>query len=153
MDTINRTINKSLFISLGLFCLVFVAHMSTTIAQDTSQKRDDHQRKSAAVKTMTELLATEDLPNFFVMLFKYYIEGEEYRTSGLTLSKDKTENVSRTPRGFECDAYFAPEMVHSEARKEKIANGRVRVRMKVNLEDIQMIIMFRQDGTQAILYQ
>jgi len=157
MNENSRKFNKEFNIWLILLSLVLASHISVSEAQteETSKNQTYNQRKSNAIKTMAELLATKNPPSFFVTLFKYYIEGQEYFSSGLTVSEGRTPNLTRTPTGFECDAYFPPEMVHPKAREggRVQKNGLVKVRLKANLEDIHMIVMFREDGSQAILYQ
>jgi hypothetical protein len=51
------------------------------------------------------------------MLLRYYVETEEYSTSALTVSQACTPNVLETPNGFECDAFFPPEMLKRRPRR------------------------------------
>jgi hypothetical protein len=101
----------------------------------------EQHEKFYAVQTMISMLGVKDPPAFFVMLFKYYIEGEPYMASGLTVSPGHTPNIRQTPTGFECDTFFEPHMLTDHAQKGKeVVNGVMKVRMKVELEDIRIIV-------------
>jgi hypothetical protein len=89
------------------------------------------------VKAMVEALQTPSTDRFYVMLTAYYIEGEGYRASGLTMSKTATPNLVQTQTGFVCDAFFRPELLTDHARRgKKVQRGLVAVRLAVELEDI-----------------
>jgi hypothetical protein len=108
---------------------------------------EDQYAKFFAVKTMIDMLNSNEPPIFFVMLFKYYIEGEMYRASGLTISSGHTPNIRQTQTGFECDAFFEPHMLTPGGRKGKETVNRVmKVRMKVMYEDIMIITGKTREG-------
>jgi hypothetical protein len=112
----------------------------------------DQHRKFFAIKNMLELLGSKDPPKFFVVLMKYYIEDEEYRASGLTVTSSHTPNIRQTQQGFECDAFFPPNMLtaHSMAGKE-VVNNIIKVRMKVKMEDIFALVGSTESGQQLNL--
>lgn len=92
------------------------------------------------VKAMAGALRAPDPPTFFVLLIRYFIEGEEYRASALTVSATATPNLVQTQTGFVCDAFFAPELLSANARRGKHEeNGVIRVRLSAELEDIIQI--------------
>jgi len=96
---------------------------------------------------MIDLLEVQPPPMFMIMLFSYYIEGEMYRTSGLTVSPGHTPNIRQTATGFECDTFFKPEMITPSGRAGKeVINGRVKVRMRVDLKDIMFIVGKLKEG-------
>lgn len=100
-----------------------------------------------AVKNMIDLLQTPSPPVFMVLLFTYYIEGELYHASGLTVSPHHTPNIRQTQTGFECDTIFTPDMITPNGRRGKeVLNGRIKVRMRVDLKDIRMIIGALEEG-------
>lgn len=104
---------------------------------DPSNVPDDQYEKFYAVKSMIENM---DRHSFMVMLFTYYIEGEPYVTTGLTISPDHTPNMRQTQDGFECDAFFTPEMLTDHAKEGKeVINGLVKVRLRAYLKDILII--------------
>ena len=131
-----------------------VAHAADT-ETPAADKEAIKTRKLSAIQTMADLLKTKKPPKFFVVLFAYKIEGFRYMTSGLTVSEHHTHNLSRTPDGFECDALFPPELIDERTRQGARVqpNGSIKVRLSANHEDIHMIIMFKDDGSQSILYQ
>lgn len=111
-------------------------------------------KKFLSVKNMIEMLKLKDPPVFMIVLFKYYIEGVEYRASGLTVSQGHTTNLQQTLTGFECETYFKPHMLHKEAveGKEPLPNGTIPVKMKVELENIYIIAGRDSDGKQINLF-
>src|SRR5438046_1957633 len=102
---------------------------------------EDREKKSLAVKemikTLNSKLDSKKSTKFHVMLFQYYIDTERYATSALTVSEDSTPNIRETPGGFECDAFFPPEMLRLQQREGKeVKNGAIEVKLYVNLDDI-----------------
>jgi hypothetical protein len=93
------------------------------------------------VKAMVEALQASDPPKFLVMLTRYFIEGEEYHASALTVSATATPNLVQTQIGFVCDAFFSPELLTPAAlRGKREHSGLVTVRLAVRLDDIMQII-------------
>jgi hypothetical protein len=93
------------------------------------------------VQEMARAMQAPDPPGFFVMLTRYFIEGEAYGASGLSVSATATPNLTQTQTGFVCDAFFAPELLTDTALRGKRAEGgRIRVRVEVRLEDILQIV-------------
>jgi len=114
---------------------------------DPNEISESEFAKFLAVKNMIDLLKASPPPRFMIMLFTYYIEGEPYRTSGLTVSPNHTPNIRQTQTGFECDTFYKPEMItpHGRTGKEAI-NGVIKVRMRVDLKDILFIVGKMKDG-------
>jgi hypothetical protein len=89
---------------------------------------------------MAEALQAADPPQFFVMLLRYFIEGEEYRAFALTVSATATPNLVQTQTGFACDAYFPPDLLSPGTLRGKQQEGEVvKVRLTAQLEDILQI--------------
>ncbi len=99
---------------------------------DPSSLPPDEYQKYFAIKSMIDQLNTRDPPTFFIALNEYTIEGERYMASGLTVDPDHTPNIRQTPTGFECDAFFKPDMINEKGRKGKeVVNSIIKVRMQV----------------------
>ncbi len=102
-----------------------------------------------AIKTMVEMLKTERPPIFMVVLVPgtaYRIEGEEYRATALTVTNDHTPNVRLVNDGFECDAFFPPQLLTERAKEGKEAhNGVYKVDLFLPLANI-MLILGKRDG-------
>jgi len=110
---------------------------------------EDRERKSRAIKEMVKMLNSQKSSQFHVMLFKYYIDTESYSTSALTVSQACTPNMRETPNGFECDAFFPPDMLRPQQREGKeVINGVIRVSLYVNLDDVVAIyVIVARDET------
>ena len=114
---------------------------------------EDRDRKSHAIKEMIKMLNSQKSSQFHVMLFEYYIDTELYSTSGLTVSQASTPNIRETPNGFECDAFFPPDMLRPGQREGKeIINGVMKVSLYVNLDDIVAIYAIAQGDKTIPLY-
>lgn len=99
------------------------------------------------VKAMAEALQAADPPQFFVMLVRYFIEGEEYLASALTVSATRTPNLIQTQTGFACDAYFPPDLLTPSTLRGKQQEGEVvKVRLTAQLEDILQIVTISGGG-------
>jgi len=99
------------------------------------------------VKAMAEALRAPNPPQFFVMMTRYFIEGEEYRASALTVSETATPNLVQTQTGFVCDAFFPPHLLSPSAVRGKHKEGEVfRVRLAAQLEDILQIANIGSGG-------
>jgi hypothetical protein len=110
--------------------------------------QEDREKKSRAVKAMIAKLHSQESLKFHVMLFQYYINTKPYPTSSFTVSNDFTPNICETEGGFECDAFFPPDMLRPEEREGKeIINGVIRVRVYVNLDDIVGIFSVAEGET------
>ena len=110
-------------------------------------------RKSRAVKEMIEMVNAPNSSEFHVMLFKYYIDTEPYSTSALAVSQACTPNIREAPDGFECDAFFPPEMLRSQEKDGKeVINGTIKVRLYVNLDDVVGIFVTGHKGEAIPLY-
>jgi hypothetical protein len=112
--------------------------------------------KFLAVKNMIDLLQANPPPKFHVSLSSYSIEGFDYRTSALTVSPDHTLNIRQTNSGFECDTFFPPQMIQPATREGKeVINGIIKVRMRVDLKDINFILgrLDNGGGRQIELYR
>jgi len=97
-------------------------------------------QKFFAVKTMIDMLQSDQDLKFMVMVFQYNIDDELYRASGLSVSQTLTPNIRQTSDGFECDAFFKPSLLSPKGQKGKeVIRGHIKVRMKVKLEDILVI--------------
>ena len=93
------------------------------------------------VKAMAEALRAPDPPTFFVILTRYFIEGEEYNALALTVSATATPNLVQTQTGFGCDAFFPPKLLSANAlRGKRKKDGVVAVRLSAQLEDIIQIV-------------
>jgi hypothetical protein len=114
---------------------------------------ENRERKACAVKEMIKMLNSQELSQFHVMLFKYYIDTEPYSTSALTVSRVCTPYSRVAPSGFECDSFFPPEMLRSVEKdgKEEI-NGIIKVRLYVSLDDIVGIVATGEKGETIPLY-
>jgi hypothetical protein len=109
----------------------------------------DREEKSRAVKAMIEMLNSHGSSKFHVMLFQYYIDTKAYSTSSFTVANDFTPNIRETEGGFECDAFFPPDMLRPEEREGKqLINGVTKVRLYVNLDDV--VGIFRVAGGQTV---
>ncbi len=114
---------------------------------------ENRERKSHAVKEMIRMLNSQESSQFHVMLFKYYIDTEPYATSGLTVSQASTPNIRETPSGFECDAFFPPDMLRPQEKGGKeTVNGVIKVSVYVNLDDIVGIFAMAAKGDTIPLY-
>ena len=114
---------------------------------------ENREKKSRAVKEMIEMLNAANSSEFHVMLFKYYIDTEPYSTSALAVSQESTPNMREAPNGFECDAFFPPEMLRSQEKDGKeIINGTIKVRLYVKLDDVVGIFVTGQKGEAIPLY-
>jgi hypothetical protein len=92
------------------------------------------------VGSMARALSQPNPPAFMVLLLTYLVEGQEYSTTGLTVSATATPNLVVTRTGFECDTFFAPDLLESHVREGKESvDGFVRVRVAVRLRDILQI--------------
>ena len=74
-------------------------------------KNEDLTAKAAAVGRMVEMLKSKEATSAMVALLHYFIEGESYFASALTLSDDFTLNVTETENGFRCEAFFPDGML------------------------------------------
>ena len=114
---------------------------------------ENRERKSLAVKEMIRMLNSQESSQFHVMLFKYYIDTEPYSTSALTVSQSLTPNMRETPNGFECDAFFPPDMLTAELQEDKeLINGVIKVSLYVNLDDVVGIFVTAENGETIPLY-
>jgi hypothetical protein len=85
------------------------------------------------------------------MLFQYYIDTKPYTTSSFTVSNDFTPNIRETEGGFECDAFFPPDMLRPDDREGKeVINGVIRVRLYVNLDDVVGIFTVAEGQTMPL---
>jgi hypothetical protein len=108
---------------------------------------ENRERKSHAVREMIKMLGAEESSRFHVAVLKYYIDTEPYSTSALTVSQTSTPNLHQTPNGFECDAFFLPEMLRPQERQGKeVVNGVIRVRLNVKLDGILGIFAVAENG-------
>jgi hypothetical protein len=109
-------------------------------ASNPHAARDRLAETALQVGSMARALSQPDPPVFMVLLFTYLVEGQEYSTTGLTVSATATPNLVVTRAGFECDAFFAPELLESHVREGKdLVDGSIRVRLAVRLRDIIQI--------------
>jgi hypothetical protein len=114
---------------------------------------ENRERKSRAVKEMIRKLNSQESSRFHIMLFKYYIDTEPYSTSALTISQASTPNMREAPNGFECDAFFPPDMLRPEEKEgKKVINGVIQVRLYVNVDDIVGIFVTAEKGETIPLY-
>jgi hypothetical protein len=114
---------------------------------------EDREKKAHAVKEMIKMFNSQESSQFHVMLFKYYIDTEPYSTSALTVTQATTPNMRETPNGFECDAFFPPDMLRPQEKqgKEEI-NGAIKVRLYVRLDDIVSIFSMPENSEAIPLY-
>ncbi len=104
---------------------------------------DDQAKAYVAVTKVAASLKTGLPTEFFFSLRCYYIEGERYQASGLTVSPTMTPRFVQTQKGFKCDAFFPPHLLTKNAvRGKQMVKGTVAVRMKVRLADIWLIVAF-----------
>jgi hypothetical protein len=117
-------------------------------------KDEDLTAKAAAVARMIEMLKSKEATEAMVALLQYFIEGESYSATALTLSDDFTINIAETENGFRCEAFFPDEMLtpHGQAAGVRIENGLKRVKLEVRLEDIIAIGVATESGPQTMLY-
>jgi hypothetical protein len=123
---------------------------------DPSELSPEDFKKFFAVKNMIDLLKLDSPAKFHVSLDTYYIEGEPYPTAALTVSVHHTLNIRQTNTGFECDAFYPPRMITANGQRGKeVINGRITVRMRVDLKNIGFILgaLKEGQGRQIILYR
>jgi hypothetical protein len=115
---------------------------------DYKKVPEDLQEVFLAVKNMVEMSNADNPPVFFVGLWKYYIEGEEYLASGLTVSPSHIRNLRQTQTGFEGEAYFPGDFLTRKAIAGKKPNpaGVYEVHMRVDLHDIFTIVGKKRAG-------
>jgi hypothetical protein len=93
-----------------------------------------------------------------VMLLQYYIEGELYPASALTVTPNDTPNLDETGEGFRCDAFFPDKILspHALSVGQKVmsgaASGNIRVKLEVKTEDVVAIIVRAESGQESTLY-
>jgi hypothetical protein len=109
-------------------------------ASNPYETRDRLADMALQIGSMARALSQPDPPAFMVLLLTYLVEGQECSTTGLTVSATATPNLVVTRTGFECDAFFAPDLLESHVREGKdLVDGSVRVRVAVRLRDILQI--------------
>jgi hypothetical protein len=106
-------------------------------ASDPQTARDRLAEMAVQIRGIARALTRPDAPSFMVLLLTYKVDGEEYATTGLTVSATATPNLTVTKDGFECDAFFPAGMLTSGALAPKESKDHpVRVRVAVRLRDI-----------------
>lgn len=115
---------------------------------DYAKVPDDLQEVFLAVKNMVEMSNADNPPLFFVGVWKYYIEGEPYRASGLTISPGHFRNLQQTQTGFEGDAFFTKNLLSAKAivGKEPNPAGLYQVHMRIDLKNIFTIVGKKREG-------
>jgi hypothetical protein len=115
---------------------------------------EDSATKADAVERMIEMLKSGEAAQAQVALRQYFIEGESYPASALTVSDDYTTNLEETQEGFRCHAFFPSRMLtpYAQAVGERLENGLIRVKLEVKLEDIVAIAVATESGPQTMLY-
>ena len=109
-------------------------------------------KKFLAVQEMVGMVQREEA-QFVVMLRRYFIEGREYTAFQINVSPDHAKHLVQTNDGFEGYFKFPKEIVHQEAWKGNLINDRiVQVKLKVRLDDINMIIGLTRAGKQFSVY-
>lgn len=100
-------------------------------------------------KTMIKMLERQTPSKFHIGLTQYYIENEKHKSTGLSFSPSRTQNVRITPKGFEWDAIIPSNKLSSYAKEGKEGlKGRIgneigtvfNVRMSARFEDISSIV-------------
>jgi len=121
---------------------------------DEACKNAETQDSCLAVRMMIDLINNDKQAIFQLSTPRYYLEGEVYNTSAITLSQEHTVNLKQTIDEFGFETFFMPDQVHPEAREGKpVRNGVIQVKMEIKLEDI-MFIVGKTSGskTQRVLY-
>ncbi len=108
---------------------------------DSSEVPPDQLPKFLAIQNLIKLVGENPESRFMIVLLPhYYIEGERYRASGLTVSQDHTPNMRQTADAFKCDTFFPPHLLTPHAKKGKeVVNGVIKVRMEVKNENIFIV--------------
>jgi hypothetical protein len=117
-------------------------------------KSEDWGKKIEAIKRLIEMLNSGEAAEAQIAHLQYWIEGEPYPASALTLSPDYTPNLEQTESGLQCDAFFPEEMLTPHVRLEgqRIETGLIRVRLEVKIDDIVAIVVTTESGPQTTLY-
>ncbi len=126
-------------------------HRTNSLSDMTNRERKE---KTAAIKRLIEMFKSGEAAEAQIALLQYWIEGEPYGASGLTVAPDFTPNLEQTEAGLGCYAFFPDQMLteHARVKGNRIENGLIRVRMEVKLEDIVAIIVMSESGPQTTLY-
>jgi hypothetical protein len=104
---------------------------------------DDEAKAYVAVSKIAASLRAGLPVEFMVSLRCYYIEGERYLASGLTISRTATPRFVQTQAGFTCEAYFPTHLLKENAvRGKQVVKGTVPVGMEVRLADVWLIVAF-----------
>lgn len=110
----------------------------------------EHLKAFAAAAGMAQLVREGQPYLFRVMTFRYEIEGLGVRSTMLTAGPDYTPNMVVSERGFDCDAFFPPDLLTEEMMAgRQVVAGRVRVRMHVPFDEMSMIIAIREQDIAA----
>jgi hypothetical protein len=118
---------------------------------------EDFARRVDAIKRLIEMIKSREVVWAHVALLQYFIEGEPYSASALTVTPNDTPNLDETGDGFQCDAFFPDKILspHALAVGQKVmsgAGGFIRVRLEVKTEDVVAIIVRTESGPQSTLY-
>jgi hypothetical protein len=114
---------------------------------------DNQVEKYLALKKMTQMLGAGKASEFFIGLARYFIDGDPYRATGVTVSTNMTPSLVLTQTGFSCDAYFPPsELLAKSRRSRKEINGFVKVPLEVRFDDIWLIAGRDQEMHQVTLF-
>ena len=131
---------------------VFISFFLSIGFINSAGANDNQLKKFLAVQEMVNMVQKEEA-QFVVMLRRYYIDGREYRSFQLNVSPSHSKNMTQTNDGFEAYFMFPKEMIHREAWVGNEINDRiVRVKLKVMLDDINMIIGITRSGEQFNVY-
>lgn len=108
---------------------------------DPSEVPPEDLPKFLAIGDMIQLIREHPESIFMVVLLpNYFIEGEAYPATALTVSSSHTPNIRQTIEGFECDAFFPPHMLTARSKKGKeVVNGLIKVRMELKSKNILLI--------------
>jgi len=132
--------------------LVFFSFFLSLAFLDSALAEDDRLKKFVAVQEMVSMVQNEEA-QFVVLLRRYFIEGREYRAFQLNVSPSHAEKLVQTNDGFEGYFMFPKEIIHQEAwAGHEINDDVVRVKLKVWLDDINMIIGIKRSGEQFNVY-
>ena len=102
-------------------------------------------KKIAVVAQMVSDVSCGGGLSYFVVLAGYWIEGYPYSASGLSVDHTGSPDIRLTMDGFECGAFFAPNMLLDETVlkngiiQRDFGQGTVnvvKVRVEVKLRDI-----------------
>jgi len=122
--------------------------------------RASAEKRTSVVKAMISSLRNGEDRSYYVGVTGYYIEGEFYSASGVSVDRSATPDIVETDGAFACTAMFPPDILSPRTvEKNGISTidvqGKivelVRVKLEVMLEDVWSVAEFIE-GAQHDLF-